>query len=165
MHKIRQISNCSTSRIKNKLHRSKRIIESALLSNGNTMEFPEPEDSQVFSQTRAREKAGRLQKSLRNLKGMLTKEVNQCNDKITHFKSKFAEDYTTISVVKTNYAQSIIDSHNRCKARYLNLEKALEELRELECNTWQGSDDELDVLIEKLNTDPVTCEKQFIKIQ
>ena len=32
-------------------------MESALLSNGNTMEFPEPEDSQVFSQTRAREKA------------------------------------------------------------------------------------------------------------
>ena len=31
--------------------------------------------------------------------------------------------------------------------------------------TWQGSDDELDALIDKLNTDSVTCEKQFIKIQ
>ena len=71
----------------------------------------------------------------------------------------------TVSVVKTNYAQSILDSHNRCKTRYLNLEKALEELRELECNTWQGSDDELHTLIDKLNTDSITCEKQFIKIQ
>ena len=65
-------------------------MESALISHGNTMEFPEPGDSQGFSQTRAREEAGRLQKSLRNLKGILTKEVNQCNDKIAHFKSKFA---------------------------------------------------------------------------
>ena len=110
MNKIRQISNCSTSRNKNRLPRLKRIMESALLSNGNMMEFPEPGDSQGFSQTRAREEAGRLQKSIRNLKGMLTKEVNQCNDKIAHFKSKFAEDYTTITVVKTNYAQSTMQS-------------------------------------------------------
>ena len=80
---------------------------------------------------------------------MLTKKVNQCNDKIAHFKSKFAEDYTTITVVKTNYAQSIIDSHNRCKAHYLNLERALEKLRDLECNTWDGSIDDLDNLKEK----------------
>ena len=75
-------------------------MESALLSNGNTVEFPELEDSPVFSQTRAREKAGRLQKSLRNLKGKLTKEVNMCNDKITHFKTKYSEDYMAISVIK-----------------------------------------------------------------
>ena len=77
-------------------------MESALLSNGNTVEFPELEDSQVCSQTRAREKAGMLPKSLRNLKGQLTKEVNMCNDKISHFKTKYSEDYTTIYVEKTN---------------------------------------------------------------
>ena len=131
MNKIRQISNCNTSRNKNRLPRLKRNMDSALTSNGNTMEFSESGDSQGFSQTRAREEAGRLQKSLRNLKGMLTKEVKQCNDKIAHFKSKFSEDYTTITVVKTGYAQSIIDSHNRCKARYLNLERAMEKLRDL----------------------------------
>ena len=140
-------------------------MESALLSNGNTVEFPELEDSPVFSQTRAREKAGRLQKSLRNLKGKLTKEVNMCNDKITHFKTKYSEDYMAISVVKTNFAQSILDSHIRCETRYLNLEKALTELRELECDTWQGSDDELDALLDKLNKDSISCEKMFIKIK
>ena len=70
---------------------------------------------------------GRLQKSLQNLKGQLTKEINQCNDKITHFKGKYAEDFLTISVVKTEFAQSILDSHVRCNTRYLNLEKALKE--------------------------------------
>ena len=119
-------------------------MDSVLTTNGNTMEFSEQGDSQGFSQLRAREEAGRLQKSLRNLKGLLTREVNQCNDKIAHFKSKFSEDYTTVTVVKTGYAQSIIDNHNRCSTRYLNLERALEKLRDLECNTWEGSDEELD---------------------
>ena len=31
--------------------------------------------------------------------------------------------------------------------------------------TWQGSDDELDALIDKLNKDSISCEKQFIKDQ
>ena len=107
-------------------------MDSVLATNGNTMEFSEQGDSQGFSQPRAREEAGRLQKSLRNLKGLLTREVNQCNDKIAHFKLKFSEDYTTVTVVKTGYAQSIIDNHNRCLTRFLNLERALEKLRELE---------------------------------
>ena len=38
-------------------------------------------------------------------------------------------------------------------------------MRELECDTWQGSDDELDALLDKLNKDSISCEKQFIKIK
>ena len=110
MHKIKQISNYSSSKFNYKFKRSKLItMESALVSNGNTVELPELEDSQVLVKTRA--KADRLQKSLRNLKGQLTKEVNMCNKKITHFKTKYSEDYMAISVVKNNFAQSILDSH------------------------------------------------------
>ena len=98
-------------------------MESALASNGNTVELTGMEDSQVLVKTRA--KVGRLQKLLRNLKGQLTKEVNMCYQKITHFKTKYSDDYLANSVVKTNYAQSILDSHTRCETRYLNLEKAL----------------------------------------
>ena len=70
--------------------------------------------------------------------------------------------FLTISVVKTEFAQSILDSHIRCETSYLNLEKALDELRELECDTWQSRDDELDDLLDKLNKDSISCEKQFI---
>ena len=56
-------------------------IESAMASNGNTVDLTGTEDSQVLIKTRA--KVGRLQKSLRNLKGQLTKEVNSCYQKIT----------------------------------------------------------------------------------
>ena len=116
-------------------------MESALASNGNTVELTGMEDSQVLVKTRA--KVGRLQKSLQNLKGQLTKEVNMCLQKITHFKTKYSDDYLANSVVKTNYAQSVLDSHTCCETRYLNLEKALSELRELECETWAGSDEDL----------------------
>ena len=89
-------------------------MESSLATNGNTMEFSE-DNSQGLTQPRLREEAGRLQRSLRNLKGLLTREVNACNDKINHFKLRFSDDFTTITVVKIGYAQNILDNHNRCQ--------------------------------------------------
>ena len=108
-------------------------IDSELAINGNTIEFSEPGDSQGLSQPRAREETGRLQRSLQNLKGLLTREVNQCKDKIAHFKLKYAEDYTTVTIAKIGYAQSISDNYNRSSTRFLNIEGALEKLRDLHC--------------------------------
>ena len=139
-------------------------MDSSLATNSNPMEFLEQEDSQGLSQPRAREEAGRLQRSLRNLKGLLTREVNNCNDKINHFKLRFSDDYTTVTVVKIGYAQNILDNHNRCQIRFLNLERALEKLRQLECDTWEGKDEELDAVLEKLNQDLISYENQFQRI-
>ena len=100
-------------------------------SNGNTVDLTGTEDSQILIKTRA--KVGRLQKSLRNLKGKLTKEVNFCYQKITHFKKIVSNNRLATSVVKTDFAQSILDCHACCDTRYLNLEKGLSDLRELEC--------------------------------
>ena len=96
--KIKQISNYSSSKFNNKSKRSKLItMESALASNGNLVDLT-MDESQVLVKTRA--KVGRLQKSLRNLKGQLTKEVNMCLQKITHFKTKYSDDYLANSVIK-----------------------------------------------------------------
>ena len=100
----------------------------------------------------------------RSLKGLLTREVNNCNDKINHFKLRFSDDYTTITVVKIGYAQNILDNHNRCSIQFLNLERALEKMRELECNMWEGSNEELDTVLEKLNQDLISYENQYQKI-
>ena len=91
-------------------------------SNGNNVDLTGTEDSQILIKTRA--KVGRLQKSLRNLKGQLTKEVNFCYQKITHFKKIVSDNRLANSVVKTDFAQSILDCHTRCETRYQNLEKA-----------------------------------------
>ena len=110
-------------------------IDSDLTINGN-----EPTDSQGLSQPGARGETRLLQRSIRNLKGLLTREVNQCKDKIAHFKLKYVEDYITVTNAKLVYAQSIIDNFNRCSTRFLNLEGALEKLRDLDSATWLGTD-------------------------
>ena len=61
------------------------MIDSAVASNGNTVKMAGTEDSQVLTQTRA--KVGRLNNSLRNLKGQLTREVNNCYKKIAYLKT------------------------------------------------------------------------------
>ena len=127
--------------------------------NGKTVDLTGTEDSQVLTKTRA--KVGRLQKSLRNLKGQLTKEVNSCYQKITHFKTLLSNNRLANSVVKTDFPQSILDCHTRCETRYQNLEKGLSDLRELECESWAGSDEELYEILIKLDNDSVVCEKQF----
>ena len=130
-----------------------------MASNGNTVDLTGTEDSQVLTKTRS--KVGRLQKSLRNLKGQLTKEVNSCYQKIAHFKSLVSHNRLANYVVKTDFTQSILDCHTRCETRYQNLEKGLSDLRELECESWGGSDEELDDILTKLDNDSVVCEKQF----
>ena len=132
-------------------------------SNGNTVDLTGTEDSQILIKTRA--KVGRLQKSLRNLKGQLTKEVNSCYQKITHFKKIVSDNRLTNSAVKTDFAQSILDCHARCETRYLNLEKGLSDLRELECEAWSGSSEELDDILTKLDNDSIVCEKQFTDVK
>ena len=91
------------------------------VSNGNTMEFSE-DNSQGMTQPRMKEEAGRLQRRLRNLKGLLTKDVTACIDKIGHFKTKYPDNSTEITTVQIDYAKNIIENHGRCQIRFTNLE-------------------------------------------
>ena len=92
--KIRKISNYKTSRNKNRTPRTKRNMDSLLATDGNTMEFPEQGDSQGFSQPRAREEAGRLQKSLRNLKGLLTQQSTNAMIKL------FISNWSLLTIIQ-----------------------------------------------------------------
>ena len=69
------------------------------VSNGNTCEFSE-DNSQGNSQPRKKEEAGRLQRRLRGLKGLLTRDVTSCIDKIKHFKSKYPDNSTETTTVQ-----------------------------------------------------------------
>ena len=80
-------------------------IDSELLasqvSNGNTIEFPDTGDSQGgLSQPRTRAETGRLQRSLRNLKSLITRDVNQCKEELAHFKLKYEGDYIIVTNAK-----------------------------------------------------------------
>ena len=134
----------------------------AVVSNENSVQMAGPEGSQVNAiivQTRA--KVGRLTNSLRNLKGQLTREVNNCYKKIVHFKTLLSTTRLGTSVVKTEYAQVILESHARCENRFEKVEKGISDLRDLECEVWEGSDQDLDKLLTKLDTDSDVCYKKF----
>ena len=134
-------------------------MESAMASNGNTVQLAGTEDSQVLTQTRA--KVGRLNNSLRNLKGQLTREVNNCYKKIVHFKTLLSTNRLGTSVVKTEYARGILECHTCCENRFEKVEKGISDLRELECEVWEGSDEDLDEFLTKLDTESDACYKQL----
>ena len=76
------------------------------VSNGNTMEFSEDND-QGMKQPRMKEEASRLQRRIRKLKWLLTKEITACIDKIGHFKTKYPDNFTEITTVQIDDAKSI----------------------------------------------------------
>ena len=80
------------------------------VSNGDTMEFSE-DNGQGMTQPRMKEEAGRLQRRIRKLKRLLTKEITACIDKIGHFKTKYLDNFTEITTVKIDYALSILENH------------------------------------------------------
>ena len=123
-----------------------------------------PEDNSQGSQPRMKEEASRVKKRLRNLKGLRTKEVTACIDKIVFFKTKYPDDSTEVITVQIDYAKDILETYNRCQIRFTNLEKALEDLKMLLCDTWEREDDELDTALDKLTQDLVAYETKFLKI-
>ena len=133
------------------------------VSNGNTMEFSE-DNSQGMTQPRMKEEAGRLQRRLRNLKGLLTKDVTACIDKIRHFKTKYPDNSTEITTVQIDYAKDILETYGRCQIRFNNVEKVLKDLKMLLCDTWEGEDDELETALDKLTQDLVIYETKYLKI-
>ena len=75
-------------------------------SNGNACEFSE-DSSQGTSQPKMKEEAGRLQRKIRKLKKLLTKEITACIDKIGHFKTKFPDNFSE-TTVQIDYAERIL---------------------------------------------------------
>ena len=119
-------------------------MDSELAINGK------PRDNQGSSQPGARGETRLLQRNIRNLKGLLNTEMNRCEDGISHFRLQYAEDYITATIAKLEYAHNILDNFSRCSTRFLSLEGALERLRDLECTTWIGTDEDLNKVLEKL---------------
>ena len=78
------------------------------VSNGNTMEFAS--DNGQGTQPRKKEEAGRLQRRVRVLKGLLTRDVTSCIDRMKHFKAKYSpDDDTETTSVQIEYVKRAID--------------------------------------------------------
>ena len=54
--------------------------------------------------------------------------------------------------------------YSRAQIRYTNLEKDVENLKMLLCDTWEDGDDELDIALEGLTQELIPYEKKFLNI-
>ena len=120
-------------------------------------------NSQGTSQPKMKEEAGRLQRKIRKLKKLLTKEITACIDKIGHFKTKYPDNFSE-TTVQIDYAESILCSVDRCRLGFTNLEKALEDLKMLLWDMWEGEDDKLETAQDKLTQDLVIYETKYLQI-
>ena len=75
-----------------------------------------PEDASQGSQPRMIEEAGRVKRRLRNLKGLLTREVSACIDKMVYFKTKYPDD-SIVTNIQIVYAKEILDTYSRAQIR------------------------------------------------
>ena len=137
------------------------------MSNGNTLRDNVmetlPEDVSQGSQPRMIEEAGRVKWRLRNLKGLLTREVSACIDKMVYFKTKYTDD-SIVTNIQIDYANEILTTYSRAQIRYTNLENNVENLQMLYCDTWDDDDEELDIALEGLTQELISYEQKVLNI-
>ena len=90
-------------------------------------------------------------------KGNLTTETKKFIGFVEYFEKKYPQDDETdltthlIGSAKIDYASGILKSFNRVIDRYVLLENALDELRTLMSDIWEGTEEELETAISKQN--------------
>ena len=58
-----------------------------------------------------------------------------------------------------------MECHTRCKTKYDRVEKGFTDLQDLETDTWEGDNEELDEYLTKMDTESEACFNQFSEVQ
>ena len=99
---------------------------------------------------RKKEEVGRLQRRVRTFKGNLTVAITSFISSIEYYEKKYPRDDEVEPIsTKIDYAQDILKAQERAMDRYVKLENALDELKNLLSDTWDGSEDELETALSK----------------
>ena len=99
---------------------------------------------------RKKDEVGRLQRRVRTFKGNLTFAITSFISRITYYENKYPRDDEVEPIsTKIDYAQDILKAQERAMDRYDKLENALDELKNLLSDTWDGSEDELETALSK----------------
>ena len=142
----------STNTIESLLGSSQSQRSEMLESQGNT--------------PRKKDEARRLQLRIRTFKGNLTTEIKKIISNIEHYEKKYPRDdeVDQIGTAKIDYATGILKSFDRATDRYVQLENALDQLKTLMSDTWEGTEDELDTAISKHNEGFQKYEKDYVEM-
>ena len=88
---------------------------------------------------------GRLQRRVRTFKGNLTVAITSFISSIKYYENKYPRDDEVEQIsTKIDYAQDIFKAQERATDRYIKLENALDELKNLLSDTWDQNEDELE---------------------
>ena len=85
------------------------------MSKGNTLQKVMEtltEGSGRGTMPKMKEEVCRVEQKLRNLKGLLTREVSACIDKMLYFKTKYKDDLI-VTNVQIDYANEILTTYRR----------------------------------------------------
>ena len=94
---------------------------------------------------RKKEEVGRLQRRVRTFKGNLTVAITSFISSIKYYENKYPRDDEVEQIsTKIDYAQDIFKAQERATDRYIKLENALDELKNLLSDTWDQNEDELE---------------------
>ena len=104
--------------------------------NRNVKVLAEPVTVQVDVQDiNTKANANRLSRRLHSLKGLLTKEVTYCTQKVKHFRTLMDATQPQTQMM-VEYARNILDNFTRCQTKQAELEEGLVELVELKTEIW-----------------------------
>ena len=114
---------------------------------------------------RKKEEVGRLQRRVRTFKGSLTFAITSFVSRITYYKNKYPkDDEVELISIKIDYARDILKAQDRATDRYIKLENALDELRNLLSDTWDQNEDELETALCKHTSEFLKYEKDFLEM-
>ena len=94
---------------------------------------------------RKKEEVGRLQRRVITFKGILTSAITSFVSRVTYYENKYPTDDEVEQIsTKFDYATDILKALERATDRYIKLENALDELKNLLSDTWDQNEDELE---------------------
>ena len=104
--------------------------------NGNVKVVAETLTDQVDVQDiNTRANANILSRRLRSLKGLLTREVKYCTQKVEQFRT-LIDTTQPKSQLMVEYARDILDNFTCCQARQTEIEKGIVDLVQMKTEIW-----------------------------
>ena len=127
-------------------------MPSVVGQNGNVKEAEPVEDQVDVQNINTRANANWLIRRLRSLKGLWTREVNYCTQKVEHFRTLMAAAQPQTQMM-IEYARDLLDNYGRCQAKHVEVEKGFVDLIKRKTEIWDIDDDtRLDTFITGIDT-------------
>ena len=116
---------------------------------------------------RRKDRATRTLKMVGTCKGVFTKEIKKFSSTAEYFLTKTADvtdDQTNLPVSLINCAQAFLDSLDRLIAKYIDMERNLDDWKKQITDVWEDTDEKLVDAIDKQEEGFAKYDKEYVDI-